>query len=347
MSTISARKKTATVQAAIEAYIRLSGINSPHTEKTYRTGLFHHFLTFLGSVDVSGESPVSALDLDYIPGFIAWLSRDYRSQAGQPLRDSSRSLYATAVTGFYRHLIARGLLPGVLMSDHDAIQEVVRRGVKYERGSIKKRLPDTEFVEAFIAAARQPPELPADAPAWRQQRATLVHQRDLAIVLSLHSTGMRVGELVALRRGSLDHAMQGAHIVGKGKHERFIRFSKEAWAAVQVYLAARQDGDLTQAMGSHPVFCRHDRRAGRGRLPLTTRSVRRLFFELATQAGIIDKFQLTPHTLRHFFATTFLRETGDLALTQDALGHADPRTTRIYASTDVAHLVDAHKRLFG
>ncbi|MCG3211820.1 MAG: Tyrosine recombinase XerC [Anaerolineae bacterium] len=75
--------------------------------------------------------------------------------------------------------------------------------------------------------------------------------------------------------------------------------------------------------------------------------MRRLFFELATQAGISDKFQLTPHTLRHFFATTFLRETGDLALTQDALGHADPRTTRIYASTDVAHLVDAHKRLFG
>lgn len=336
-----------TIEAAIEAYLSLAGINSAYTEKTYRTGLAYHFLAFLETVDLAGDSPVTALELAFIPAFITWLARDYRSpDTGQPLRDGSRALYVTAVNGFYRHLIAQGRLPFLLMSDHDAIQAVVRRSLKRERSGIARRLPEAEFVEAFLAAARQEPAMTGETPPHRQRRLTLIWQRNLAIALALHSAGMRVGELVALRRRDLDHGLQGAHIVGKGKQERFIRFSREAWQAIQAYLTARRDGDLAQGLGDHPVFCRHDRRAGDQRLPMTTRSVRNIFFQLADRAGLTGKFQLTPHTLRHFFATTFLRETGDLALTQDALGHVDPRTTRIYADPGQQQFIEAHQRMF-
>ncbi len=70
-------------------------------------------------------------------------------------------------------------------------------------------------------------------------------------------------------------------------------------------------------------------------------------YELASRAEILERFHLTPHTLRHFFATEFLSETGDLALTQYALGHASPTTTRIYAQTKREDYRRAHRDVFG
>jgi site-specific recombinase XerD len=75
--------------------------------------------------------------------------------------------------------------------------------------------------------------------------------------------------------------------------------------------------------------------------------VQSTFVDLASQAGILERFHLTPHTLRHYFATEFLSETGDLALTQYALGHASPATTRIYAKTKREDYRRAHRQIFG
>jgi site-specific recombinase XerC len=71
-----------------------------------------------------------------------------------------------------------------------------------------------------------------------------------------------------------------------------------------------------------------------------------MFVETASRAGIAERFHLTPHTLRHYFATEFLSATGDLALTQYALGHASPATTRIYAKTKWEDYRRAHGRVF-
>jgi len=145
---------------------------------------------------------------------------------------------------------------------------------------------------------------------------------------------MRVGELIRLERGHLLYEAQGAVVkYAKGNKEREVLFSEEAWEAIQRYLRARQDGGQGKPLASLPVFARHDRGAGSPVLPLSTRSVQKMFVTLASRADILERFHLTPHTLRHFFATEFLSETGDLALTQYALGHASPTTTRIYAQT--------------
>ncbi|MGD9028301.1 MAG: tyrosine-type recombinase/integrase, partial [Anaerolineae bacterium] len=194
----------------------------------------------------------------------------------------------------------------------------------------------------------RPLKLPEDLAEGTKQRKRLIRLRNIAIVEALLSSGMRVGELVRLERGHLMYDLRGAMVkYGKGKKDREVLFSERAWAAIQTYLRARQDGVQKGPLSSLPVFSRHDRGAGRRVLPLSTRSVQDTFFSLASGAGILERFHLTPHTLRHYFATEFLSQTGDLALTQYALGHASPATTRIYAKTKREDYRRAHRQVFG
>lgn len=99
-------------------------------------------------------------------------------------------------------------------------------------------------------------------------------------------------------------------------------------------------------LADHPVFCRHDRRGSDSRrLPLTTRSVWDIVDSLMNLANLTERSHCLPHSLRHYFATRLLDKTGDLALVQDALGHSDPKTTRIYAKGNEKKLADAVRGL--
>ena len=181
-----------------------------------------------------------------------------------------------------------------------------------------------------------------------RSRQKLIRLRNIAIIEALLSSGMPVSELVRLERGNLLYNVRGVSVkYAKGKKEREVLFSDSAWKAIQIYLRARQDRPQPRALADLPVFSRHDRRAGSRVLPLSTRSVQNILFELAARAGILERFHLTPHSLRHFFATEFLSETGTLAPTQYALGHASPNTTRIYAQTKREDYRRAHRKVFG
>jgi site-specific recombinase XerD len=94
-----------------------------------------------------------------------------------------------------------------------------------------------------------------------------------------------------------------------------------------------------------PLFARHDRRVSTKVLPMTTDGVRLVFNELARAARI--EIVMTPHSLRHAFATKMLDATGDLAVVQDMLGHSSPATTRIYAKVSSKRMRDAHRAAFG
>jgi site-specific recombinase XerD len=194
---------------------------------------------------------------------------------------------------------------------------------------------------------RAPLDLPEDLAEGTKRRKRLIRLRNIAMVEALLSSGMRVGELVRLERGHLLYDVKGALVkYGKGKKDREVLFSDRAWDAIQAYLRFRGDGAQNRRLSSLPVFSRHDRGAGERVLPLSTRSVQNVFVEVASRAGILERFHLTPHTLRHYFATEFLSETGDLALTQYALGHSSPATTRIYAKTKQEDYRRAHGRVF-
>jgi site-specific recombinase XerD len=125
-----------------------------------------------------------------------------------------------------------------------------------------------------------------------------------------------------------------------------VAFDDEAWVAIQTYLTERQDESLMVQMSIHPLFCRHDRSVrAEARYPLTTRSVQYLIEQLSEQADIARRFNLSPHSLRHYFANGLLDFTGNLALVQEALGHQDPKTTRVYTKIKVEEIAASVKAM--
>ena len=340
-----------TIGAWIDRYLDLRAARSPNTARTYRTGL-DHFTTYLSERGIQLDDPPTELTRAVALDFIPWLAqlRFQRSKTGpqQALSMRSRRLYVRAVSGLYRQLALDDAIP-LTYSDYAALNAEMSKETRFKAPPIEKRLPPDETMHAILEAVAVPPNALSreDLCASQRHRLNLIWQRNKALVLCLYSTGMRVGELVGLRRNDLDYADHGAWVHGKGDRTRFVRFSRRAWGDLMTYLEARQDQAVGGVLSDKPLLCRHDRAAGnRRRLPLSTLSVERIITRLATQAGVLERFNLTPHSFRHYFATQFLGHTGDLALTQDALGHADPSTTRIYAKTSKAQHIRAHQSLF-
>jgi site-specific recombinase XerD len=352
-----------TINEAIEQYLdHVKASKSLGTARTYMIGL-RHLARYLAERPIPPETTdVQTLTLPLATGFITWLY-DYLLEevaGGEPekISEATKGTYFSAISGFFEYLIIEAQLLPMSTDEYDRLRKSLARAAKRQRRDElpSDKLPSQEIVEALLAEARKPLELPEDMAAGERRRQELIRLRNIAIIEALLSSGMRVGELVRLERGHLLYDVKGAVVkYAKGKKEREVLFSDRAWQAIQTYLQARQDGVLacpepsrrSRPVAGLPVFARHDRGAGSRVLPLTTRAVQNIVFELAVRAGILERFRLTPHTLRHFFATEFLSETGDLALTQYALGHASPTTTRIYAQTKREDYRRAHREIFG
>lgn len=344
-----------TIHEAIEQYLdHVKASQSLGTARTYATGL-RHFARYLAAQSLPPETTdVQALTLPVATSFVTWLY-DYllgEVAGGEPqkISEATKGTYFAAVSGFFEYLVIEAQLVPMTTDEYDRLRKVLAKAVKRQRRDElpPDKLPTREIVAALRAEVYKPLDLPPETPPGERRRQELIRLRDIAIIEALLSSGMRVGELVRLERGHLLYDIQGAVVrYAKGKKEREVLFSDRAWQAIQTYLRARQDTLQERPIARLPVFARHDRGAGNRVLPLSTRSVQNMFLKLAARAGILERFHLTPHTLRHFFATEFLSETGDLALTQYALGHASPTTTRIYAQTKREDYRRAHRHIFG
>lgn len=166
--------------------------------------------------------------------------------------------------------------------------------------------------------------------------------RDKAMLELLFSTGLRVSELCSLSR-YLDWSRDEISVRGKGGKVRPVFVSSGAKHSVEKYLAERTDTD-------DALFIYLGRGAKRaetesGSLRLSTRSVERIVKHYAVKAGI-DK-RVTPHTLRHSFATDLLQNGADLRSVQALLGHANIATTQVYTHVTDKHLHDIHKKFHG
>lgn len=166
-------------------------------------------------------------------------------------------------------------------------------------------------------------------------------RRDKAILEILYSTGMRVAEMTGLNINALDFDTEMVRITGKGNKERLAPVGGPALDAIRKYLPQRdfllrrnlQRGRQTEG---DPIFV--NGRGGR----LTTRSVERLVSFYARRAGIISR--VTPHSLRHSFATHLLEMGADLRVVQELLGHASLSTTQKYTHLTVDHLMEVYDR---
>jgi site-specific recombinase XerD len=325
-----------TIETAIQNYLRdLAVGQSAQTVATYSQGLAR-FREFLEATRHSPARAASTLGVDHALECAQWLSEEREGAAGKIAKATLRT-YLTCLSRFYAYLL-RSKIIDVSAADLKRMEEAFRN---YRRGYHRPlpKLPPDDAVNALLAAARRV------KPQPKKPRLELARLRNVAMLEALRSSGMRVGELVGLKRDDLDHRAHTARVTGKGDKQRVVYFDDAAWNAIQAYLKERNDGARGRALYQLPVFARHDRRASSRILPLTTDTVRMVFNTLARDAGI--EIAMTPHSLRHAFATKLLEATSDLAVVQDMLGHSSPVTTRIYAKVSSKRMRDAHRAAFG
>ncbi|MCA9363789.1 tyrosine-type recombinase/integrase, partial [Candidatus Kaiserbacteria bacterium] len=163
---------------------------------------------------------------------------------------------------------------------------------------------------------------------------------DRAILELLFSTGLRVSELCNLSVEDIDLSRDEFSVRGKGDKVRVVFISDMARKAVAEYLKTRKDMD-------DALFIQYGKNASRTQkenkdLRLTPRSVQRIIKRYATIAGITRK--VTPHVIRHSFATDLLSNGADLRSVQALLGHANIATTQVYTHVTDKHLRDIHKK---
>ncbi|MFA5094544.1 MAG: tyrosine recombinase XerC [Candidatus Omnitrophota bacterium] len=157
--------------------------------------------------------------------------------------------------------------------------------------------------------------------------------RDAAILETLYSTGIRVSELVGLNIGSVDQIGGVIKVLGKGKKERIVPIGDRALQAVRDYLKKRR---LAGGKDDRALF--FNKNGGR----LTDRSVRRIINKYILKTSIQQK--ISPHTLRHSFATHLLDHGADLRSVQELLGHANLSTTQIYTHITTERLKSAYEK---
>lgn len=231
------------------------------------------------------------------------------------LRDSGLNVASIA-----RHLAAIKMFLRYLFSEKQ-----LRRDVASLIESPKKwrNLPDTLHkldVERLLLA-------PDEAGEY--------YLRDKALLELLYATGMRVSELVDLTHERLNLRVGYVRVIGKGRKERIIPVGALALAALRDYLEVLRPQLAGYHSGEHVFLSRTGR-------PLDRSAIWRIVRKCARDAGIHK--HVSPHTLRHCFATHLLQGGADLRVVQELLGHADVATTQIYTHVDTERLKSVHAR---
>jgi len=158
--------------------------------------------------------------------------------------------------------------------------------------------------------------------------------RDRAILEFLYATGVRISELIHIKRKDILSEVELVRVIGKGQKERIIPIGKIALRSVKRYL---QEARPTLAKQNSEDFLFLNRRGG----PFSRMGLWKILRKYVTQAGI--KKKVSPHTIRHSFATHLLKAGADLRAVQEMLGHADISTTQIYTHLDREYLKQEHR----
>lgn len=225
-----------------------------------------------------------------------------------------------AVSSIARHLATIKVFLRFLHTEHVAKRDVADL---IEAPKRWRRLPDTVHynqVEALLTAPDPYDEF---------------YLRDRALLELLYATGMRVSEVVDLTLKQINLDLGYVRCIGKGRKERIVPVGRSAIEAVRNYLELLRP----RLLGDRFEEALFLSRTGR---PLDRTNIWRLVRKFAGLAGIDQP--LSPHTLRHCFATHLLGGGADLRIVQELLGHADVVTTEIYTHVDERHLKNVHKK---
>ena len=268
------------------------------------------------ALEVSGKDELKPQDItkDLLRKYRLKLNRLGSDNGGDDLKTITQAYYLIALRGFMKYLARReikSLDPSLIELPH-----IVRKQVTF------LHFDEVEDILAQI------------------DTSTESGLRDRAIIELLYSGGLRVSELTGLNRDSINLERREFMVRGKGSKDRPIFISQSAADKVADYLDARTDPlpalFLNNSRHTQMVDTSGDYRR------ITARSVERIVEKYARMAGITK--HVSPHTLRHSFATDLLMNGADLRSVQSMLGHSDISTTQIYTHVTDAHLKEIHEK---
>ena len=285
-------------------YLQAERRASPHTLRNYEADI-RAFAAFLAQEQ--GLKNAAAADISRADSIS--LRNHLAALKRQGLQKSSQSRHLTALRSFLRYLIREG--------------ELTANPAELTASPKKDRhLPQFLYYEEVEALIEAPDE-------------SLAGLRDSAILEMLYGCGLRVSELTALDVGSVDTVVGYVRVFGKGAKERINPLGAAAAQAVTAYLKARKEaGQLDGAKSA--LFL--NLRGGR----LSCRSVRNIVDKYIQKAALTK--HLSPHGLRHSFATHLLENGADLRSVQELLGHASISSTQIYTHVTRSHMKEVYDR---
>jgi len=293
-------------------FIRLNRNASEHTVRAYESDLSQLVAHTARERNIRRADVTGAhLDRDAIRSFLATLHKTGRTRAS-----TARKL--SAIRMFLKYLRREGIIE----DDPGGLIATPKREVR-----MPAHLSEREMEELLTAPA-------ADSPLGR---------RDRAILELFYASGLRLSELVGIDADDIDLASRRVRVLGKGAKERIVPFNQTTAKAVREYLKDRHQlmqprlaSDSRRARRSDPLFVNY--RGGR----LTVRSVDRLVRRYVTATSA--RTGISPHALRHSFATHLLQRGADLRAIQELLGHARLSTTQRYTHVNAAQLLASYMK---
>jgi len=311
-------------------YLEIEKNRSPKTIENY------HF--YIGRfIDWFGDKPASALHAEDVRQFRLWLNR-LEDVHGEPLKKNTQNYHLIALRSFLKYLAKRDM--DTLAPEKIELAKMPDREVSFLEGNDLDRILD-----APLSLNRS---LDPDAKTAADQ--IRIKYRDKAILELLFSSGLRVSELAKLKREDINLKKDEFTVRGKGGKTRLVFLSEQSRYWIKKYQGTRSD------MNPY-LFVSHDKRAGRERkrkeqkdfteetVGITPRTIQRIVRKYAKAAGITKS--VTPHTLRHSYATDLLQSGADIRSVQTMLGHSSITTTQIYTHITDKELRNIHKKFHG
>ena len=259
-------------------------------------------------IEFAGDIKVDKITFDLARKWRQWLNR-FKNEKGETLAPITQNYHMIALRSFLKYLARRD------------IESLAPEKIDLSKNTaVETSYLTTEEVKRLLAAIDQKNEIGI---------------RDRAILELLFSGGLRVSELCNIDRDRINLERREFMVRGKGKKDRPIFISKEAAERLRDYLELRKDTEK-------PLFISFSSSNKKQISRLTPRSIQRIVEKYAKNAGITK--HVSPHTLRHSFATDLLMNGADLRSVQAMLGHSNISTTQRYTHVTDPHLKEIHER---
>jgi len=290
-------------------YLEVEKGRSPLTIREYR----HYLERFLDWIKTNSKATAPAeITPELVRRYRLYLAH-LRDQNDKPLKRITQTYHTIALRAFLRYLLVQRDI-FTLSPDKIELPKQSQRLVTFLNSEQLERLLNSPKISDVVGL------------------------RDKVILETLFSTGLRVSELVLLNRDQINLDRKEFGVRGKGDKLRVVFLSDTAAHWLERYLQTRKDG-------FKPLFIRYsggvDTTKDGEKMRLTARSVQEIVNKYARRCGL--PLEVTPHTLRHSFATDLLIAGADLRSVQEMLGHESIRTTQVYTHVTNRHLKEVHQ----